>query len=356
MTAKAEWYPPHVRVFCSEVGEGVTPADFYSWFSSGRITLTPAFGVDELRAFNEALPIPYNHVELTFETPCAACDVSFLTSVKTLNVKNFEGRTLTVPTGVVGLRLDERSERVTVSGTENLTSLNVNHLDMANQTTTTTPCPKLRQLRWNGETLGDETLPCPVSDLTTLSAMTVAVNHVDPAFRFPPLLHSLGLQVLDGSVDVAQLTPLTRLQELDINTDASKDPLDLSGMTTLTTLNARSSPVTRLPASLVTCNVTLWLHADLSPLTSLTSLTALVKLGVNVTFPTGLKALCFLGQDLSRTNIGDVALETFRSGRTDSRIEADDLNHLPKTLTRIDGYVWGEWLSEYIRKSFPLIQ
>ena len=51
--------PPHVHVFCSDIGESVTPEEFYPWpHYNGTITVSDRFGLDQLRAFNEELPIP----------------------------------------------------------------------------------------------------------------------------------------------------------------------------------------------------------------------------------------------------------------------------------------------------------
>ena len=67
--------PPNVRVLCSSIGEGVTPADVFPpalYCSLITVTLSDGFGADELRAFNEALPILSSTVQVEFETACAA--------------------------------------------------------------------------------------------------------------------------------------------------------------------------------------------------------------------------------------------------------------------------------------------
>ena len=347
--AKARQLPPHVRVFCCDLGEGVTPADFYTVPAWGHITLTPAFGVDELRAFNEVLPIPYNDIEMTFGTPCAACDVSFLTGVTRLDVSRLKRCTLAVPTSLVELRLDEQSRRVTVSGTENLTRLVVQ-----NQSIRTTPCPRLEKLGWKGETLSESKLPFPVGDATSLSVLSLETTYVQRKFRLPTQLTSLRLAVFGEVFDSALLTPLTHLQELGIRVNSAADPLDLSGLTTLTCLGARGLPVLQPPTSLVEYTVELQSDTDFSPLTHLTSLSLSLEASVKVTFPTGLKELTIDGGGLGESNIGDVALESLNA-RCAYPLTRGDLEKLPKTLKRIYGNFEPESLEEHLGEIFPLL-
>ena len=351
LEAKSTHPPPNVRVLCNQLGEGVAPEDLATWPPSrASISLTYGFGVDELRAFNDALPLPFREVGLQCEDLSASgnSDISFLTAVTELSVDDLEYCALALPTSVARLVLSSDVSGVSFSGTENLT-----HLDVRHRSVTTTPCPRLRQLWWTGETLAAKTLPCPVGDMPALVEMTASVRAaVDPDFRFPTQLTALELNVPHDSVDAAQLTPLTRLQRLDVR--VGKGTLDLSGMTALTSLNAGRSLVTRLPASLVECRVALHSDTDLSPLTGLTSLGVLLDPGIRVTFPTGLKRLCVDEGRLGESNIGDVALESFRStwGRL---ITWDDLERLPKTLRWIEGQFESESLKEQLRAVFPLL-
>ena len=215
---------------------------------------------------------------------------------------------------------------MSVSGTEHLTKLVV-----LNNSTITTPFPALREFEWRGETLSVEAFP---GALTVPALFTVRADMVDATFPFPAHLPSLVLAVRD-SVDVALLTPLTRLRDLDINTDKGNDPLDLSPLTMLTRLNTNKSAVSGLPTSLVECVVSLQSDADLSPLTNLTSLELCLAPRVRVTFPTGLKTLSMKGL-LDNTNVGDVALESFYS-MSDARLTRRELEKLPKTLKTIGG-------------------
>ena len=168
-------------------------------------------------------------------------------------------------------------------------------------------------------------------------------------------LTTLSLEVRSDGVDVAQLTPLTRLQQLFIDIDKDEDLLDLSGLTTLTKLVAYSSPVSRLPTSLVECQVTLQFDADLSPLTNLTSLCVWIKSAVRVTLPTGLKQLEVRKGKLANTNVGDLALVLFDSGWF-RRITRDDLERLPKTLKKIVGRFEPESLKERVWEMFPQLE
>ena len=135
----------------------------------------------------------------------------------------------------------------------------------------------------------------------------------------------------------------------------NKHPLDLSGLTTLTKLIAGKSPVSRLPTSLVECEVSLRSDTNFSPLTSLTSLCVSMKPGIRVTFPAGLKQLSINEGKLGDSNIGDVALEVFQTGWC-HRIARDELEKLPKTLKKISGSYEPESLQEHFREMFPLLE
>ena len=112
--------------------------------------------------------------------------------------------------------------------------------------------------------------------MPTISKLVVHPVAVHPDFTFPTHLTSLLLNVMCGSVDVAVLTSLTRLHklhELTIDFTEGQTPLDLSEQTTVTGLNQNRPPVTRLPTSLVECNIVAQSDADLMDLTRLTTLT-----------------------------------------------------------------------------------
>ena len=263
-----EWeLPPNVRIFSSEIGYHVSPSDFYPWPSGwerNEIRVTDYFGLAELRAFNEQLPIPYTCIDLSFDSTLPEFDISFLTDIAALGIKHLKDATLTLPKSVVELTLERNTQRVTLSGTENLVCLRA-----TDQSVIVPPCPKLRFLHWCGKTLSEQTFPFPVTDFPALFSLNVKTERIDPGFRFPTQLKVLRLKVSDGSVDVALLTPLTRLQELTIDVDKDSDPLDLSGLTALTELDANKSPISQLPTSLVECTALLPSGFDCSHLTRL---------------------------------------------------------------------------------------
>ena len=136
-------FPQHVHVFCGDIGETVSPDDFYPWKKDARFTLSNWFGVAQLRSFNDRLLIPDSDVSMGSRCLCSECDVSFMTRITSLQVYGVVGCSLTVPTTVVSLVLKYDVRDVFVSGTENLTSLEV-----PNDTITTTESPNLRELKW----------------------------------------------------------------------------------------------------------------------------------------------------------------------------------------------------------------
>ena len=67
--AKAQALLPNVRVLCDQVGEGLAPADFYA--KRARSTLSDTFGVDDLLASNEELPLPFSNAVVSLKTVCS---------------------------------------------------------------------------------------------------------------------------------------------------------------------------------------------------------------------------------------------------------------------------------------------
>ena len=191
------------------------------------------------------------------------------------------------------------------------------------------------------------TLPFPARNVRALSELVVDVGTVDPDFRFPQGLPSLELKLRDEFFGVGSLTGLQRLSIGVFNSA----PLDLSGLTGLTWLNPNTSPVSRLPTSLVGCVLRVRCDTDLSPLTRLTALTLTMASGVHVTFPTQLKKLYLVDGRLDNSNIGDVALETFKSGCS-RRITREDLERLPKTIRKIRGEFDPDSLRDHLGEFF----
>ena len=84
--------------------------------------MTKGFSVDDLRSFNETIPLPFEDITLKAKTKCRTYDVSFLTGVTYLRLVEMKNCTLTVPTCIVETCLS-RTEHVTVSGADNVTIL-----------------------------------------------------------------------------------------------------------------------------------------------------------------------------------------------------------------------------------------
>ena len=338
--AKTLQLPPNVRVFYHVIEQGVAPEDFFPL--SRDYTLPAGLGLDELRAFDEVAPIAA--LDLFFDEPCPRCDLSFLNSITALTTTFLRGCRLTIPTILVSLSLDAFTENVRVSGTDNLTRLSV-----VDKNAVIAPCPRLRVLEWHGTRFSEKMLPCPARNVQALPELVIKAGTMDPGFPFPPGLTSLVLELRDEAYDVAFLTGL---QRLDISI-RNQTPLDLSGLTGLTWLNTNQSSVARLPRSLVRCTASVRSDADLSPLTRLTALSLRLGWPKQVTFPTGLKKLCIIYGALSYTNIGDVALETFKMDESWS-IQMEDLEMLPKTVKKVVGKFYPPSLKERLREMFPL--
>ena len=328
LRTKQRLFPPHVHIFCSDIGENVAPEDFYPDWSVGRIILSDRFGLAQLRAFNERSPNLNRKVSIASRRSCAECDVSFLTGIQTLQVRGFVGCSLTIPTTVVSLVLKYDVRDVFVSGTENLTSLEV-----PNDTITTTESPKLQKLKWSGKTLSTKVFSN--GDTSSLSAMTITAHDADPLLTFPVGLTTLCLYVTEEPFDVARLAPLTRLQQLDIAV-VNDDPVDLSMLDSVVQLITNETSVRQLPTSLTRCEIVREDDFDFSALTNLTVLVLWLQSDVHVVFPTQLGTLVIKEGQLGSSNIADVALRQFQS-ESDIPLTPDTLTALPKTITRIKG-------------------
>ena len=123
----------------------------------------------------------------------------------------------TIPTSVVDLYICNTQKPVTLSGTEKLTKLH-----LPNENFNTTPCQKLQELNWDGDTLAEKALPLPIADIPTLSKLIVHPVTVDTNFRFPTQLTSLWVIVYGKIIDISFLTPLTRLQDPSIESTRRK--------------------------------------------------------------------------------------------------------------------------------------
>ena len=169
--------PPNARFFCGGIRECVAPEDFP--FLSGFIRPSDPFGINELRAFNKALPIPHSNVSIWFLTWCVRSGLS-LTGITSLTISFLNCCTITIPTSVVKRELEQFTENVSVLGTDNITSLIVK-----NDGVVTTPCPKLQALKWWGKTLSCKNIPFPARKVRSLSELVVDVGVFGPDFRFP---------------------------------------------------------------------------------------------------------------------------------------------------------------------------
>ena len=106
--------------------------------------MTKGFSVDDLRSFNETIPLPFEDITLKAKTKCSTYDI-FPTGVSYLRLVDMKNCTLTVPTCVVKISLS-RTDHVTVSGADNVTRLS--SVDISD---TTVFSPKLREMDWQGE-------------------------------------------------------------------------------------------------------------------------------------------------------------------------------------------------------------
>ena len=346
--AKETPLPAHVRLYCSEIGKGVAPEDFYKWVTvydnDSVITLSDGFGPDELRAFDEVLPLPHRVVTMRFKMACAECDLSFLTGLKGLLVEGLNDCSLTLPTNVVSLSLRD-TQRVSVFGSDNLTSLRA-----ANESVTITPFPRLQKFTLEGGRCSAQAFP--LGDITSLSRIDITADAVGPDLRFPSGVTSLKLKVRDPVPNLDHLRELTRLQEVTIDVK-TETPLDISPLTSLSRLNVNKTRVVGLPTSLVSCTCLLDRDVGLSTLTQLSSLNVTLEVPVSLTFPTQLKHLTKYGSgDFGETNISEVALDMFWC-RGQSVITAEFLEKLPKTLRIIQGTFEPATLKERLPEMFP---
>ena len=88
------------------------------------IRISPVW-VELLRAFNEKFTIP-NAVVMDEHPWSVECDLSYLTAVTQVEIREMHECSLTLPTTVVWFNASHiRTRDVLVSGTENLTSLGV---------------------------------------------------------------------------------------------------------------------------------------------------------------------------------------------------------------------------------------
>ena len=299
--AAAQPLPPHVHAFCNQIAEGLAEGECYPSRGRGGVLLSERFGVEQLRALTAALPFPFTKLLLSLRNGApSTCDISFLTSVVSLQVCGSEKNlSLTTPTSVVRLSVAIVAQHATLSGTQNLT-----HFETQTANIAITPCPRLRELKWDGCSSSGP-FPFASGDLTNLEALTLLVNTFPPGLQLPTTLTLLSLGVFAGSFTVGRLAPLTRLQHLGISVPENS-PLDLSALTSLTALTTdfedSATRITRVPASLVACEVPVWSDMDFSPLTRLTRLRVVLKAPVSLTFPTRLKKLLVVQGDENGPN------------------------------------------------------
>ena len=64
------------------------------------IRISPEFGVEQLRAFNEKCTIP-NEAVVDVHPESVECGLSFLTAVTLIEIREMDGCSLTLPTTVV---------------------------------------------------------------------------------------------------------------------------------------------------------------------------------------------------------------------------------------------------------------
>ena len=245
-TAKAQKLPPNVNVFCCNVGEGVTPRDFFPWktFCGDRVDISNDFGVEELRTFNNTLPVPFKQLTMQFHLHPAVCDVSFLTSLSRLSISSLRQSRLALPTSVVELQA-VNTRALSLSGTEHLT-----RLALVMGEATVKSCPRLRALDWDGRCLSAQLLRSV--NTKALRAMTVETETLQHGLSFPTGLTSLKLIVKNSFLDADCLAPLTNLKELIVDANKNGPPLDLSSLVSVTLLSKNETPVSHLPLCMCT--------------------------------------------------------------------------------------------------------
>ena len=114
---------------------------------------SPEFGRELLRAFNEEYTIP-NAAVMEVHPGIWECDLSFLTSVTQVEIREMDGYSITLLTTVLFNASHIHTRDDLVSGTENLTSHSA-----GNETVSVGECQKLRELAWRGETLSGNASP-----------------------------------------------------------------------------------------------------------------------------------------------------------------------------------------------------
>ena len=320
-----------MRCFHNKVHEGVESHEFFR-HTSYRTTVkfSPDFGNEALARFNAPLCLAFPAFTLTSTNRHQPFyDVGCFSYTTSITVFQLHHCTVMLPLSVRRLDVIDSAKSVHFVGTERLTSLS-----LENDTCTVSSCPSLQELTWTGGASSPRHVPCDLLSLTALERLYISSPVFDEPCPLPLSLECFTAQVTDGSFPVSALTHLTNLHRLDISVDKYTVPLDLSGLSSLTSLDTNASPVGGLPRSLVTARVRVCADVDLAPLTCLTSLEVSLRGRRNITFPTQLADLTISDGWLGRSNIASVGLtaiccysETFTRRR---------LEELPRTLQTID--------------------
>ena len=271
-----------------------------------------------------------------------AHDTSFLTGVTQL-CQLPDALALTLPTSVVALRFFVAQDAV-VTNPGALTTL-----DVVEGAVQPAELPKLQSFAWRPGTFTRAAVPVPPGAETQLRVLSLFVRDLQADLASFTGLTCLGV-VGDPGADIAQVTTLAHLRRLVLST-FQEDPLDLSGLVSLTGLIAEESRVARLPTSLVECRLSLWSDFDFSTLAALTWLRVTPHAAYAMTFPAALRRLVVGCNAFAKSNIADIALERFECV-TDT-ITPERLRALPTTLLRIKGTFEPPSLEDGLVDLFP---
>ena len=340
--------PPNVHVFCANVGEGVSPAEFLQTSPNGSFEPSKTFGVAELRAFDAVHGLLFK--QLGLNGSCLDeqdCDISFLTTLTYVCTYDMAGKTLALPTTVESLKVFHNSARMSVTGTENVTSLELWCPPLASAS-----FPALKKLFLRCGDCPNETVGLPLGTLTRLTLLRLVPRTLADDFVFPPDLSNLMLHIETEAFNIAPVARLPHLGYLHLNWQQRKDPLDLSPFTSLTNLSVLHGSVAKLPKGLRVCAIPLDGDFDFSAMTSLTRLHIVNHTASRVTFPTQLRELHVGCQMFGESNVKDVALEAFSFHGVDLG-SREMLERLPKTISRCTGF-FEHGVKDQLPEIFPL--
>ena len=356
--AKARTLPSHVSIFCAKLGDGLAPDEFYPMGSDNTpytITLSNTFWVEQRRPFYDRLLFQCGDVELLLTGNHPECDLEDFIGIKRLTISSMKDCILTLSTSIVGLTFKDDTRNVTLSVTENLTSL-----ETPIEAISTIECVSPLELSECRQTHSQQTSQAGTE--STPASPTPSMT-IDPRLHFPPWLVSLSLKATSDVLTTDNLMMLSRLQRLSLvvqrpkhvlniseewaqaASDASTNngvarcvSLNLSAFTSITYFHSDGAWIFSLPKSLVECSFTVDSDFDsplpnFSNLTKLTSLKLELKRDVELNFPSSLKSLSLSGEGfLTRSNLKEVQLDSLSYFPYRHPVSRSDFHDFPTTL------------------------